>query len=127
MANLPTGTVTFLFTDIESSTTLWEQHRDAMRQALIWHDALIEQIVAEHQGQVVPALQARLTTLTVGLVMVGTGSPAALVRRHWRRFVPGRNRMLSLFGAMDVIRPPPRLQATTLSRFCHAQSVGFCH
>src|SRR5438034_1182683 len=30
MADLPTGTVTFLFTDIEGSTRLWEQHPRAM-------------------------------------------------------------------------------------------------
>src|SRR6186997_2112826 len=53
MPELPTGTVTFLFTDIEGSTTLWEQHRDAMRQALARHDALVEQIVAECAGHVV--------------------------------------------------------------------------
>src|SRR5262245_38179383 len=27
---LPAGTVTFLFTDIEGSTALWERHREAM-------------------------------------------------------------------------------------------------
>ena len=31
MPELPTGTVTFLFTDIEGSTALSEQHRHAMR------------------------------------------------------------------------------------------------
>src|SRR5439155_16656389 len=29
--SLPTGTVTFLFTDIEGSTRLWEHHPDAIR------------------------------------------------------------------------------------------------
>src|SRR5919199_1013150 len=53
MADLPTGTVTFLFTDIEGSTTLWEQQPDAARAALARHDALVEGIVAEHGGTVV--------------------------------------------------------------------------
>src|SRR6476659_4525712 len=53
MPELPSGTVTFLFTDIEGSTALWEQHPDAMRQASVRHDVLIEQIVADHHGQVV--------------------------------------------------------------------------
>src|ERR671932_1050025 len=53
MADLPTGTVTFLFTDIEGSTALWEQQPAAARAALVRHDALIEQLVAEHGGQVV--------------------------------------------------------------------------
>ncbi len=39
MPTLPTGTVTFLFTDIEGSTTRWEQHREVMRAALARHDA----------------------------------------------------------------------------------------
>ena len=34
MSELPTGTVTFLFTDLEGSTRLWEEHPDAMKPAL---------------------------------------------------------------------------------------------
>ena len=41
MAELPTGTVTFLFTDIEGSTRLWEDHQDAMKDALARHDAIL--------------------------------------------------------------------------------------
>jgi class 3 adenylate cyclase len=33
MSTLPTGTVTFLFTDLEASTRLWEEHPEAMRDA----------------------------------------------------------------------------------------------
>src|SRR6266849_8631337 len=53
MARLPTGTVTFLFSDVEGSTRLWEAHPEAMRTALARHDQLIEQTVARHSGQVV--------------------------------------------------------------------------
>src|SRR5687767_3237771 len=53
MPEMLTGTMTFLFTDVESSSMLWDQHRDAMRQALIRHDELVEQSVAEHHGHVV--------------------------------------------------------------------------
>ena len=38
MTELPSGTVTFLFTDIEGSTRLWEEHPDAMRECLARHD-----------------------------------------------------------------------------------------
>jgi class 3 adenylate cyclase len=38
---LPTGTVTFLFTDIEGSTRLWEQHPEAIRDALAGYDAVL--------------------------------------------------------------------------------------
>ena len=35
ITTLPTGTVTFLFTDIERSTSLWERDAGAMNQALL--------------------------------------------------------------------------------------------
>jgi class 3 adenylate cyclase len=41
----PSGTVTFLFADIEGSTRLWEQHPDAMTEALAQHDALLRAVV----------------------------------------------------------------------------------
>ena len=34
MSELPSGTVTFLFTDVEGSTRLWEEYPEAMRPAL---------------------------------------------------------------------------------------------
>jgi predicted ATPase/class 3 adenylate cyclase len=45
--------VTFLFTDVEGSTRLWEQHPEAMRQATARHDELIDRLVARHAGVVV--------------------------------------------------------------------------
>src|SRR5947209_3042776 len=49
---LPAGTLTFLFTDIEGSTRLWEQHPDAMRVALARHDALLRARIGAHAGHV---------------------------------------------------------------------------
>src|SRR5438445_8435654 len=53
MSNLPTGTVTFLFTDIEGSTQLWERYPEQARAALIRHDYVIEDAVGQHGGSVV--------------------------------------------------------------------------
>lgn len=53
MAKLPTGTVTFLFTDIEGSTRLWEAHGEAMQGALARHDAILRIAVEENEGCVV--------------------------------------------------------------------------
>jgi class 3 adenylate cyclase len=53
MPNLPTGTVTFLFTDIEGSTQLWERFPDQARAALTRHDQIIEAIVGRHGGRIV--------------------------------------------------------------------------
>jgi predicted ATPase/class 3 adenylate cyclase len=51
-ALLPTGTVTFLFTDIEGSTRLWAQHPDGMRVALARHDTLLREAIEAHGGAV---------------------------------------------------------------------------
>lgn len=48
-----TKTLAFLFTDIEGSTRLWEQHADAMRSALAQHDDLLRAGVEAQGGTVV--------------------------------------------------------------------------
>jgi predicted ATPase/class 3 adenylate cyclase len=49
----PTGTITFLFTDIEGSTRLWEQDREQMSAALAGHDALARATVEGQRGTIV--------------------------------------------------------------------------
>jgi predicted ATPase/class 3 adenylate cyclase/uncharacterized protein HemY len=43
----------FLVTDIEGSTQLWEQHRHAMGQALIRHDAILKSEIEQHGGRII--------------------------------------------------------------------------
>ena len=45
-------TTTFLFTDLEGSTELWERAPALMAQALAAHDSLVRDVVEEHGGQV---------------------------------------------------------------------------
>ncbi len=49
---VPTGTVTFLFTDIEGSTRLWETAPDVMRSALARHDEIVSSCIESHGGYV---------------------------------------------------------------------------
>src|SRR5919202_247705 len=46
-------TLTFLFTDLEASTSLWERFPDAMRPALARHDTFFRNAVRRYNGQVV--------------------------------------------------------------------------
>jgi predicted ATPase/class 3 adenylate cyclase/DNA-binding CsgD family transcriptional regulator len=46
------ATVTFLFTDVEGSTALWERRPDAMRMALALHDDVLRSAIAAHDGRV---------------------------------------------------------------------------
>ena len=48
----PSGTVTFLLTDLEGSTRMWEQDPDAMKAAMVRHDELLEKAIAERAGYV---------------------------------------------------------------------------
>ena len=49
---LPTGTVTFLFSDIEGSTRLWEEQAERMASALERHDAIVRDAIDSHGGHV---------------------------------------------------------------------------
>jgi predicted ATPase/class 3 adenylate cyclase len=51
-ASFPTGTVTFLFTDIEGSTKRWEANPEAMDAALKQHDAVLRAVIERHGGYV---------------------------------------------------------------------------
>lgn len=48
----PTGTITFLFSDIEGSTKKWERHPEAMRHALAAHDRILRETLVAHGGYV---------------------------------------------------------------------------
>jgi class 3 adenylate cyclase/tetratricopeptide (TPR) repeat protein len=57
--------VTFLLTDIEGSTTLWEAHRRTMGAALARHEALIAKAVTSHGGHLIKARGEGDSTLSV--------------------------------------------------------------
>jgi predicted ATPase/class 3 adenylate cyclase len=50
MPDLPSGTVTFLFTDIAGSTALWERDRAAMREAVARQLAILQSLISAHHG-----------------------------------------------------------------------------
>jgi predicted ATPase/class 3 adenylate cyclase len=50
MPQPPTGTITFLFTDLEGSAHLWEQRPAAMERALAHHDTLVRDTLEAHGG-----------------------------------------------------------------------------
>jgi len=50
VVDLPDGIVTFLFTDVEGSTAMWEDFPDSMMKALDQHDAVIDRVAENHDG-----------------------------------------------------------------------------
>jgi YVTN family beta-propeller protein len=96
MAELPTGTVTFLFTDIEGSTRLLRQLRDDYAAVLADHARLLREVFARHGGTVVDTQgdsffvafpRARAATAAA------VEAQRALAAHSWPEGVPVRVRM----------------------------------
>src|SRR5215207_2715124 len=83
MVELPRGTVTFLLTDVEGSTALWEAAPDAMHAALARHDLLFEEAVRERRGVHIRPRGKATADLPC--------SPARLTRSPRRRSSNGRS------------------------------------
>ncbi len=100
----PTGTVTFLFTDIEGSIRLWEQHPDAMRPALARHDDLLRQSIEDNGGFVFKtvgdAFCAAFATAPEALAG-GLTAHLALTAEPWETEVPLRIRMALHTGSTE--------------------------
>jgi predicted ATPase/class 3 adenylate cyclase len=86
MPNLPSGTVAFLFTDIEGSTALWERDAAAMRAAVARHDAILGEAIADHHGalykRVGDAVQAAFPTAP-SAVAAALAAQRALLAEDW--------------------------------------------
>ena len=96
VSELPSGTVTFLFTDIEGSTRLWEEQPDAMRDALARHDVLVREAIESHGGYVVKTtgdgFHAAFGTAEAGVV-AAVAAQRALDVEVWPLPEPLRVRM----------------------------------
>jgi predicted ATPase/class 3 adenylate cyclase len=117
------GVVTFMFTDVEGSTRLWETEPDRMRPAMARHDAIVRAAVEGNRGSVVKMtgdgihaafkrpLDALLAALEVELAMTITAADATPLavrcglhsgddeRRDNDFFGPAVNRAARIMGA----------------------------
>jgi predicted ATPase/class 3 adenylate cyclase len=101
---LPSGTVTFLFTDIEGSTQRWEQYPQAMQDALTRHDAILADAITAHQGMVVKStgdgMHAVFARATDALAAV-LAAQQALQLEDWGAIGPLRVRMVLHTGVAE--------------------------
>jgi predicted ATPase/class 3 adenylate cyclase len=84
--DLPAGTVTFLFTDIEGSTRRWETVPDAMAQALALHDQTLRAAFARHGGVVYSAMGDGMAVVfdsAAGAVRAVLEAQRALLAAPW--------------------------------------------
>jgi predicted ATPase/class 3 adenylate cyclase len=119
----PTGTVTFLFTDIEGSTKLWERHPEAMQSALSRHDDILREAIEERGGYVFKtvgdAFCAAFATASDALT-AALAAQKALHAEEWGEGGEVRVRMALHTGAAeerggDYFGPPLNRVARLLS------------
>jgi predicted ATPase/class 3 adenylate cyclase len=100
----PTGTVTFLFTDIEGSTERWERHAAWMAAAHARHEAILRDAIAAHGGwaykQIGDAFQAAFQTAPAALA-ASVAAQQALAAEPWGEPGPLRVRMALHSGAAE--------------------------
>jgi predicted ATPase/class 3 adenylate cyclase len=93
---LPSGMVTFLFTDIEGSTPLWEREPVQMRLALARHDAILRTAMAAHAGHayktIGDAFQSAFV-LPMQAVAAALAAQRAVAAQSWETSTPVRVRM----------------------------------
>jgi predicted ATPase/class 3 adenylate cyclase/Tfp pilus assembly protein PilF len=96
MPDLPSGTVTFLFTDVEGSTRRWEEDSPAMRAAIERHFALLETAIGAHHGvrfkTIGDAVQAAFPTAP-DAVRAAVAAQQAILAEDWGALGPLRVRM----------------------------------
>jgi predicted ATPase/class 3 adenylate cyclase len=100
MQKLPEGVVTFLFTDVEGSTRMFEETPDSMLEALRQHDEAIDEVVLAHGGVLVRPR--------------GEGDSRFIVFANARDAVAGAVAMQRRLAAVDWATPKPLLVRASL-------------
>jgi predicted ATPase/class 3 adenylate cyclase len=99
------GTVTFLFTDIEGSTRLWQFDEGTMRIALARHDEVLQSVIRELGGTVFSTMGDGMAAAFPGAVAAVAAAVAVQTRLHaepWATAEPIRVRIGLHSGEADV-------------------------
>jgi predicted ATPase/class 3 adenylate cyclase len=100
----PSGTVTFLFTDIEGSTRRWEAQPEAMQRALARHDAILRECIERHGGYVFKTVGDGYYAAFArpsNAVAAAVAAQRALAGESWSECPPGAVRMALHTGVAD--------------------------
>jgi len=101
---LPSGTITFLFTDIEASTQLWIQNAQTMGAAIARHEAILRDVIA-HTGGVVfktvgDAIYAAFAS-ALDAVRAAVDGQQAIAIEPWSTSTPLQVRMALHSGVVE--------------------------
>ena len=125
---LPTGTVTFLFTDIEGSTELWEHDEASARKVLVRHDQIIEGLVEQNEGMLVRPRGEGDSRFAVFQHAPGAAEAAASIQRafveeSWPTAEPLKIRMGLHTGHADLREGD--YYGSAVNRCARVRSLGY--
>jgi len=92
----PNAAVTFLLTDIEGSTKLWEEHPETMKSALRRHDDIVRRAIEAHDGYVFKTVGDSFFAVFASpwnALSAGVDAQTALQAEAWGEVGPLRVRM----------------------------------
>jgi predicted ATPase/class 3 adenylate cyclase len=123
VASPPTGTVTFLFTDIEGSTKMWERDSSLMQVALARHDEILRSAIEERGGYIFKTVgDAFCAAFPTGpdALEAALDTQRRLLSSEWEQTGPLKVRMALHTGAAeerdgDYFGPPVNRVARLLS------------
>lgn len=119
----PSGTITFLFTDIEGSTRLWERDAIAMRSALNRHDEILRSSIEGYGGYIFKTVGDAFCAAfgsASNAIEAALGIQRALHTEEWEKGAVLRVRMALHTGIVeeqqgDYFGPPVNRVARLLS------------
>jgi predicted ATPase/DNA-binding SARP family transcriptional activator len=125
--SLPTGTLTFLLTDVEGSARLWEAEPERMRQALVRHDTIVAEVVNEHGGILVRPRgegDSRFAVFRVATqaVIAAYALQVAFADEQWPTSAPIRVRIALNTGEADL--RDGDYYGTTVNRCARLRSIA---
>lgn len=124
---LPSGVVTFLLTDIEGSTALWERSAPAMDRALARHDAVIGEAVRAHGGRLLKTKGEGDATFSVFVratdaVLAARECQRALAAEEWPDGTALRVRCALVTG--EAVERDGDYYGTTVNRAARLRSLA---
>lgn len=127
MTQLPSGIVTFLFTDIEGSTRLWEHDADAMWAATARHNEILSEVIARHHGHHFKTIgDAYLAAFAepADAVAAAVAGQQTLAAEPWEETGPIRVRMAIHLGDATPVGGD-YVVAPCLNRLARLLSTGY--
>ena len=123
-------TLTFLFTDIEGSTPLWDRDADAMRRATMRHNALLREAIAAHGGDAFRVVGDAFCVAFANAstaVLAAIDAQRALTREDWGT-APIRVRMGIHSGTAEaaddeIFRGPSLARAARVMAAAHGEQI----